>query len=50
MDLSMYEEETANIMIASTQFEVEARETLSVIEEVLTDKFRVLNLAGPIHI
>ena len=44
MDLSMYEEETANI---STQFEVEARETLSVIEEVLTDKFRVL---GPIHI
>ena len=31
-------------MVASTEFEVEVQETLSVIEEVLTDKFRLLNI------
>ena len=31
-------------MVASTEFEVEVQETLSVIEEVLTDKFRVHNI------
>ena len=29
-------------MVASTEFEVEVQETLSVIEEVLTEKFRML--------
>ena len=49
MDLSTDEEEIANIMV-STEFEVEVQETLSVIEEVLTDKFRLLNIDNPIHI
>ena len=44
IDLSTDEEEITNIMVASTEFEVEVQETLSVIEEVLTDKFRVHNI------
>ena len=31
-------------MVASTEFEVEVQETLSVIEEVLTHRFRLLNI------
>ena len=50
MDLSTDEEEITNIMVASTEFEVGVQETLSVIEEVLTDKFRVLNIDDPRHI
>ena len=50
MDLSTDEEEITNIMVASTEFEVEVQETLSVIEEVLADKFRVLSTDDPIHI
>ena len=50
MDLSTDEEEITNIMVASTEFEVEVQQTLSVIEEVLTDTFRVLNIDDPIHI
>ena len=34
MDLSMDEKEISNIMVASTEFEVEVRESLSVTEEV----------------
>ena len=49
MDLSMDEEEIANIMV-STEFEAEVQETLSVIEEVLTDKFRLFNIGKSIHI
>ena len=49
MDLSMDEEEIANIMV-STEFEAEVQETLSAIEEVLTDKFRLFNIGKPIHI
>ena len=37
-------------MVARTEFEVEVQESLSVIEEVLTDKFRLLNIDNPIHI
>ena len=50
MDLSTDEEEITNIMVASTEFEVEVQQTLSVIEEVLTDTFRVLNIDDPIQI
>ena len=34
MDLSTDEKEISNIMVASTEFEVEVRESLSVTEEV----------------
>ena len=37
-------------MVASTEFEVEVQETLSVIEEVLTNKFRLLNIDDSILI
>ena len=50
IDLSTDEEEITYIMVASTEFEVEVQETLSVIEDVLTDKFRLLNIDDPIHI
>ena len=50
MDLSTDEEEITNIMVASTEFEVEVQQTLSVIEEALTDTFRVPNIDDPIHI
>ena len=50
MDLSTDEEEIANIMVATTEFEVKIQETLSVIEEVLADKFRMLNINDPMHI
>ena len=49
MDLSTDEEEITNIMVARTDFGVEVQETLPVIEEVLTDKFRLLNIDYPIH-
>ena len=44
MDLSTDEEQISNIMVASTEIEAEVQETLSVIEEVLTDKFIVHNI------
>ena len=47
MELSTDEEEIANIMVAGTEFEVEVQETLSVIEEVLTAEFRLLNIEDP---
>ena len=50
MDLSTDEEEIAKIMVASTEFKVDVQETLSVIEEVLTEKFRVLNTNNPVLI
>ena len=50
MDLSTDEKEISNIMVASTEFEVEVRESLSVTEEVKTDKFRLLNIDDLIHI
>ena len=50
MDLSTDEEEITNIMVVSTEFEVEVKETLSVIKEVLTNKFKVANIDNPIHI
>ena len=50
MDLSTDEEEITNIMVVSTEFEVEVQETLSVIEQLLTDKFRLINIDDPIHI
>ena len=50
MDLSTDEEEITNIMVAITEFEVEVQQTLSVIEEALTDTFRVPNIDDPIHI
>ena len=50
MDLSTDEEEITNITVARTEFEVEVQETLSVIEDVLTDRFRVPNIDDPIHI
>ena len=50
MDLLTDEYEITNIMVSSTEFEAEVQETLSVFEEVLTDKFRVLNIDDPIHI
>ena len=37
-------------MVARTEFEVEVQETLSVIEKVLTDKFRLPNMDNLIHI
>ena len=40
----------AHIMVPSKEFGVEVQETLPVIEEVLTDKFRLLNIDDPIHI
>ena len=48
MDLSTDEEEITNIMVASTEFEVEVQETLSVIAKVLTDKFRLFNIGDPV--
>ena len=50
MDLSTDEEEITNIMVVSTEFEVEVQETLSVIKEVLTNKSKVANIDNPIHI
>ena len=50
MDLSTDEEEITNITVARTEFEVEVQETLSVIEDVLTDRFRVPNIDDSIHI
>ena len=50
MDLSTDEEEITNITVVRTEFEVEVQETLSVIEDVLTDRFRVPNIDDPIHI
>ena len=50
MDLSTDEEEITNITVARTEFEVEVQETLSVIEDVLTDRFRVPSIDDPIHI
>ena len=51
MDFSTDEQETTNIMVASTEFEVKVHKTLSIIEEVSTDKFRiVLNIDDPIFI
>ena len=50
MDVWTDEEEITNIMVACTEFEVGVQESLSVIEEVLTDKFRLLNIDNPIHI
>ena len=50
MDLSKDEDEITNIMVPSKEFGVEVQETLPVIEEVLTDKFRLLNIDDPIHI
>ena len=50
MDLSTDEEEITNIMVVSKEFEVEVKETLSVIKEVLTNKFKVANIDNPIHI
>ena len=51
MDFSTDEQETTNIMVASTEFEVKVHKTLSIIEEVSTDKFRiVLNIGDPIFI
>ena len=50
MDLSKDEDEITNIMVASKEFGVEVQETLPVIEEVFTDKFRLLNIDDPIHI
>ena len=39
MELSMDEEEMTNIMVASTVFEVEVQEALSVTEEFLTIQY-----------
>ena len=50
MDLSTDEEEITNIMVVSAESEVEVKETLSVIKEVLTNKFKVANIDNPIHI
>ena len=50
MDLSKDEDEITNIMVPSKEFGVEVQETLPVIEEVLTDKFRLLNIDDLIHI
>ena len=50
MDLSTDEEEITIIMVLSKESEVEVQETLSVIEEVLAEKFRVLNIDDPILI
>ena len=50
MDLSKDEDEITNIMVASKEIGVEVQETLPVIEEVFTDKFRLLNIDDPIHI
>ena len=50
INLSKDEEEITNIMVANTEFEVEVQETLSVIEDVLKDKFRVLSIDDPMHI
>ena len=51
MDFSTDEQETTNIMVASTDFEVKVHKTLSIIEEVSTDKFRImLNIDDPIFI
>ena len=50
MDLSKDEEEITNTMVASKEFGVEVQETLPVIEEDLTDKFRLLNIDDLIHI
>ena len=47
MDAWTDEEEITNIMVARTEFEVEVQETLSVIEKVLTDKFRLPNIDNP---
>ena len=44
MELSTDEEEITNIVVAGTEFEVEVQETLSVIEEVLTDEFRLRSI------
>ena len=37
-------------MVASTEFKVEVQEILSVTEDVLVDKFRLLNIDDPILI
>ena len=50
MDLSTDAEEITNIMVARTKIAVDVQETLSVIEEALADKFKVLNIDNPIHI
>ena len=51
MDFSTDEQETTNIMVASTEFEVKVHKTFSIIEEVSIDKFRiVLNIDDPIFI
>ena len=49
MDLLTDVEEVTKIMVASTDFEFEVQETLSVIEKVLPEKFRLLNMDDPIH-
>ena len=50
MDAWTDEKEITNIMVARTEFEVEVQGTLSVIEKVLTDKFRLPNIDNLIHI
>ena len=44
IDLSTDEEEITNMMVASTKFEVEVQKTLSIIEKVLTENFRVIKI------
>ena len=47
MELSTDEQEITNIVVAGTEFKVKVQETLSVIEKVLTDEFRMLNIEDP---
>ena len=54
MELLTDEEEITNIMVTSTEFEIEVNILINIlnilIENILTDKFRVLNIDDPIHI
>ena len=54
MELLTDEEEITNIMVTSTEFEIKVNILINIlnilIENILTDKFRVLNVDDPIHI